>query len=478
MAENRRKTLQATLRRITLRNAAATFVAVAVVACVLFVVSARRETERQITMAADLATYAYRPMILQGSVRDAEIQLSTALNLGDRESIVVRKPDLTAIYPLRDSDAISKCAKVSQVCWSGFFGAVSVLVPIYFDEVERGNLFGYLELTREIAPIWPESTFLLFAIFTIFGLVSYRQYSNLRTIVRELSGQFAKWAGKLELAALDAETEETEAPYTELLDLQKVVNGFQVRLRAFEEDAKQSARVDLLREIGHDLRTPLAQLSQAIALHLDTVETLGKSDPDEVASIRRALTHMGELIRQIRALNSDIRNGRAAREAVCDLSKATETFSRDFKKSVAIVEKKIKISCSVESGLESEIGATEFYRILDNLTRNAVDASPICGGIKIELIQVRDEHVLRISDEGPGVPMAIRNRIFDFNFTTKSTRGTGLGLGIVRSLCRAHGGDARLCEDKGSGATFEAHLPARRKNLMIESKNVGVENVL
>jgi two-component system sensor histidine kinase FlrB len=65
---------------------------------------------------------------------------------------------------------------------------------------------------------------------------------------------------------------------------------------------------------------------------------------------------------------------------------------------------------------------------------------------------------LIVHDNGPGVPATLRDRIFEPFFTTRSN-GTGLGLAVVQSVARAHGGIARVADRAGGGASFSLYLP-------------------
>jgi signal transduction histidine kinase len=100
--------------------------------------------------------------------------------------------------------------------------------------------------------------------------------------------------------------------------------------------------------------------------------------------------------------------------------------------------------------------------ILENLVRNAVQA----GATKVMASLVADgEHLeLSVADNGPGVPEADRERIFDLYFTTRPD-GTGLGLAIVSQLAAALGGTAALADGpglEGRGARLTVRLPRQR----------------
>ncbi|MFO0570965.1 MAG: HAMP domain-containing sensor histidine kinase [Polyangiaceae bacterium] len=94
-----------------------------------------------------------------------------------------------------------------------------------------------------------------------------------------------------------------------------------------------------------------------------------------------------------------------------------------------------------------------------NLLLNAIDANQHAGLISIALTRSDGGVVLRVRDEGPGVPEELGERIFEPFFTTKADHGNGVGLAVTRGLMRSYGGDVRL-SDHGPGAEFELSLPA------------------
>lgn len=98
-----------------------------------------------------------------------------------------------------------------------------------------------------------------------------------------------------------------------------------------------------------------------------------------------------------------------------------------------------------------------------NLVQNAFDASPPNGTITVTAIVEQDECVLRVTDEGPGVPDALRQRIFDPFFSTKDrtvkTSGMGIGLSLVRQSVQAVGGSIVVHDRLQGGTEFEVRLP-------------------
>lgn len=101
-----------------------------------------------------------------------------------------------------------------------------------------------------------------------------------------------------------------------------------------------------------------------------------------------------------------------------------------------------------------------FVNLLVN-ARQAMDAAETGRTITVRTRRVGETVEIHVSDDGPGIPPALRARIFDWFFTTKPPgEGTGLGLAVSREILLAHGGDLRLEETPGGGATFALELPA------------------
>src|SRR6185503_14294514 len=122
----------------------------------------------------------------------------------------------------------------------------------------------------------------------------------------------------------------------------------------------------------------------------------------------------------------------------------------------------------VEKDLPADLPATmlDFHQIQQvvlNLLNNAEQAIVEVkkgGTIRLTTRQLGDRIECRISDDGPGVPLAIQQRIFEPFFTTKTDgKGTGLGLSLCYGIIQEHGGSIRVEGQPGQGATFVIDLP-------------------
>lgn len=96
-------------------------------------------------------------------------------------------------------------------------------------------------------------------------------------------------------------------------------------------------------------------------------------------------------------------------------------------------------------------------RAVTNLALNAVDALPSGGTVAWSIVVESETLLLEIRDDGPGVPVDQRERLFQPFFTTRS-HGTGLGLALVRKIAEAHGGEATYRDAPGRGAIFAIRI--------------------
>jgi signal transduction histidine kinase len=104
----------------------------------------------------------------------------------------------------------------------------------------------------------------------------------------------------------------------------------------------------------------------------------------------------------------------------------------------------------------------ELHRMALNLIQNAFQHTPDGTHVHATVLRVGDRVRLVVEDDGPGVPEALRDEIFDRFVRAEGDRGgsVGLGLSIVRAVARSHGGDVVLEAPPGGGARFVVTLPS------------------
>jgi signal transduction histidine kinase len=211
------------------------------------------------------------------------------------------------------------------------------------------------------------------------------------------------------------------------------------------------------RTLAHEVRTPL----NALAIHLELLR-----------NTRTGNARDGQQEKSISALDASIRQvDRLVRE-FSDYS-APVTMERkptDVSGVLATSLEAAKAQCATKNiSLVKELApgpwmlqgdGARLRQCFDNLLRNAMEAQPDGGNIKVTASKHDKELVLRFSDSGPGITPERRGELFEFGKTTK-IGGSGIGLPLSQLIVESHGGNL-VCEDQKdsvSGATFRLTLP-------------------
>ena len=113
----------------------------------------------------------------------------------------------------------------------------------------------------------------------------------------------------------------------------------------------------------------------------------------------------------------------------------------------------------INNGLNVSADRDQLYRVLLNLGRNAVQAIPAVGEIRVAAAPVEGGVKIEVADTGTGLPNAAREHLFEAFIGAARAGGTGLGLAIARDMMRAHGGAIELVESGPSGTRFRLFLP-------------------
>ncbi len=126
---------------------------------------------------------------------------------------------------------------------------------------------------------------------------------------------------------------------------------------------------------------------------------------------------------------------------------------------------RVRLTCEVGKAEQVNADPDQLHRILANLLRNARQAIELqegrrtLGRVTVSLTRTRDVSLVRIADNGPGLPERVQERLFQPFAGSGRPGGTGLGLAIARELAQAHGGDLTLAQTGSTGSVFELRLP-------------------
>jgi len=224
-----------------------------------------------------------------------------------------------------------------------------------------------------------------------------------------------------------------------------------------------AALMDNLRQVSsdvaHDLRTPLSHLRQ----RLERARTESHSPEEYAVALDGAIAASDEMLSLFAALLriAQIEGGaRRAGFGPVDLGALLKRL-RDVYGAVA-EDAGHKFTVMETSAATVQGDAQLLFQMLANLVENAIVHTPPGTTIAVTLQTAADKVLLRIADDGPGVPDAVRTKIFQRFFrldASRSTPGHGLGLALVAAVSELHGGSVAVTRAEPHGMAVTVTLP-------------------
>jgi two-component system sensor histidine kinase CpxA len=217
----------------------------------------------------------------------------------------------------------------------------------------------------------------------------------------------------------------------------------------------------LMRDISHELRSPLARLQAALGLARQRAD--GRAS-EELDRIEREAERLDELIGQVLSLTRTAAEPPAGPREPVDLAALIGTVAHDAAFEAAQNGRRVEVGRRDAVVLRGD--AALLHSAVENVLRNAVRYT--AEGTAVEISLTRDEAdgcaVVRVRDHGPGVEQAMLAKIFEPFFRASDARerasgGYGLGLAIARRAVELHGGSIAAVNAPGGGLEVALRLP-------------------
>ncbi len=240
-----------------------------------------------------------------------------------------------------------------------------------------------------------------------------------------------------------------------------------------ERDAQQ-AKTEFLSLISHELKTPLTSIkgtAQLVTRRLLKAFSAGQvTDPTAVQARQqdlRALTLItGQVDRLTRLVDDllDVSRLQSGRFELYPTHADLVRVVREVVESLRPANPDRRLLVEAPPLLPGMFDPVRVEQVLTNLIGNAIKYSPVDTEIRVRLVQEGVQALVCVTDQGPGLPEAEHERIFDRYFRTEGARrspssGVGLGLYISRQLIERHGGTIWVESAAGAGAMFCFRLP-------------------
>jgi two-component system sensor histidine kinase GlrK len=247
-------------------------------------------------------------------------------------------------------------------------------------------------------------------------------------------------------------------------DLQQLgerLDWLRTRLLELEQD-----KTRFLQHMSHELKTPLTAIREGTELIREQVVGELNEQQLEIAGI----LHDNSL--QLQKQIEDLLNFSIAHSHTTALVRKRVALAPVIKEvladhKIAMLSRHLQPDINLQPLVLQ--GDREKLRILvDNLVSNAIKYSPDGSQLSISLQAQRGNAVLRVADNGPGIPVEEQERVFDAFYQGApadkgAVRGTGLGLSIAREYAQAHGGTVSVVKSDRRGACLQVELPLEQE---------------
>lgn len=327
------------------------------------------------------------------------------------------------------------------------------------DEVNSGNIFDFISTILNV----------YIFLFLLAGAIAI-------TISNSITQPLTILANKLKEFKLGKSHDPLEWKSND--EIGELINDYNNLTNELQRSAEIIARTErdlawreMAKQVAHEIKNPLTPMK----LSIQYLERAAKERPEQAADlIPRVSATLIEQIDNLSQIASEFSNfatmPQASNEKIV-LNEIVETIHDLFRKrddmDISLVEPIDELIVFADKN--------HLIRILNNLVKNAIQAIPEDrrGKIEIELSQSGQNALIRVSDNGTGIPDHMKHKVFAPNFTTKSS-GTGLGLAISANMIESFNGKLYFETQYGKGTDFYISIPLMRS----EPVDDGLQRVM
>ncbi len=322
-------------------------------------------------------------------------------------------------------------------------------IPFYGKELERRNSMS--ETIGALVSIY----IVLLIPFIIF---TFMVADNLMDPIREIGHKLGLI--KLGQKTLDVEWKGKDALGDLIHEFNEMLSNFDKEAKAEQQTAKDEAWRMMARQVAHDIRNVLTPMKLSIQFLEHTTQNAEDSVKERVSRIAGTIVEQIHNFNQIATNFSDYSKAETQANAIEEtnlnefVSRNCELFLNEIDSRIAIIVNLPKEQFTVK------MDKAQMSRVITNLITNAKQAIPDNrdGRIDIHLSQKEQNALIRVSDNGFGIPIEQMEQIFQPNFTTKNS-GSGLGLAICRRLVEDIQGKIYCTSILEQGSVFYIELP-------------------
>lgn len=214
-------------------------------------------------------------------------------------------------------------------------------------------------------------------------------------------------------------------------------------------------------DVSHELRTPLTILRGELE-HVIQLRDLQPEVSDSVGSALEEIERLANIIESLLTISRLDSGGAGIEYNPFDLSALARTTTEQMQ--LLASEKNISLTCTSAGPIQAVGDETRIKQVLVNLLDNAIKYTRTNGHVVIITSTEGNTAVLKVSDDGVGIPAESLPHVFERFYRAEKARsrgvgGFGLGLSLVDAICRAHGGAVSVESIEGQGTTVTVKLP-------------------
>ena len=334
-----------------------------------------------------------------------------------------------------------------------FYGTTHLNGQTYYYFIERTNPPTYFSVSSILNTLIKVYVFLFLIAFAIAI-----------TIANSITWPLIKLSDKLKNTTFGDLNQELDWPDKD--EIGQLIQNYNAMLNKLHHSAnllakneRETAWREMAKQVAHEIKNPLTPMKLSIQ-YLQHASKSGTQKLDEM--IKKVSATMIEQIDNLTRIATEFSTfatmPNAQNEKIV-LNDVVVSVHNLFRK-----REDLDIQCYLPMD-EIYVFADKDHllRIMNNLIKNAIQAIPTdkSGKIIIRLKKTKDLAIISVNDNGIGIPDEMKNKIFEPNFTTKSS-GTGLGLAMCANMINGFNGKIYFDSKQGEGATFFVEIPMMR----------------
>jgi two-component system, NtrC family, nitrogen regulation sensor histidine kinase NtrY len=348
----------------------------------------------------------------------------------------------------------------------GGISYVSIYRPLRDDQ---GNAFAYLnipsfsngdELKEEISNFLVTIINLNAFIFLIAGTIAL-------FLTNRITSSFLLISKKMQEVNLGQTNEEIEWKRNDEIgglvkEYNKMVKKLEESAVALAKSEREGAWREMARQVAHEIKNPLTPMKLSIQYLQKAIDNNSPNVKEMAGSVAKTLVEQIDHLSKIASDFSQFANIGNPKKEVFDLHEMLYSLVSLYETTENLLFKWVPMHQKIMVYADK----TQLNRLFTNLLQNALEA---CDNNSRRVISVSEDLgdetiIVKVTDNGEGIPVEMRSKIFIPNFTTKSS-GTGLGLAMSKTIVEQAKGKIWFETVEGEGTTFYVELPVLRATL-------------